>query len=210
VLDTPEEVAALPWVKAIRPAGAPYRAALSTDPTFVVWHVDVEFEQWEIPPDLKVRWQGKTENNNETWRKRPLIAGTDSGCRYSCGEVELAARLRRAGYQSSWVSEWSGYPHVDCWRPFCVKRSEIENDAPELWAFDHNLRTRAEKTGVDLGRRGGHPDVAAWKSRKDLVYIEYKGPGDSINEKQEAWARALLDQVRDRLPYLAVWGKFSA
>ena len=210
MFDQPGEVAELPWVKALRPVGAPYREPLSAGSEFAVWHVDVEFKQWPIPPELKARWRADAPNNTETWRKRPLAAGVDSGCKYSCGEVELAARLRKAGYNAMWVSEWSGYPHVDCWRKYCVKRSEIEGEAPELWASDHNVRARAEKNGIDLGVRGGHPDVVAWKSeRGDFVYLEYKGPGDKIKKKQEDWARAILGQVIDRLPYVVVKGMFS-
>jgi hypothetical protein len=46
--------------------------------------------------------------------------------------LELAARLKRAGYQSNWVSEWSTYEHVECWRSLCLKRTELEERAPEL------------------------------------------------------------------------------
>jgi hypothetical protein len=202
-------VAQLPWIKAIRPTKAPYQASSSGGSSAVVWHVEVEFQQWIIPPDLGVRWRENTPNNNETWRKRPLAVGNDSGCKYSCGEVELAARLQHAGYQARWISEWSGYPHVDCWKRFCVKRNELEHVAPELWAFDHNLRAKAERAGINLGRSGGHPDVAAWKSgQSELVFLEYKGPGDKINKKQEGWARVLEELSRDRVAYVVVKGVF--
>jgi hypothetical protein len=210
MIEDAEQVAQLPWVRAIRPMRAPYREPLSPNSTLVVWHVDVEFQEWTIPPELTARWREKEPNNNETWRKRPLVIGTDSGCKYSCGEVELAARLRRAGFSAQWVSEWSVYPHVDCWRKYCVKRNEIEDDAPELWAFDHNLRARSERKGGELGRSGGHPDIAAWKTGKqDFVFMEYKGPDDKMKKKQEEWARALLDETPDRVAYLAVRGIVS-
>lgn len=210
MIDDPEQVAHLPWVQAIHPVGSPYFARLSQHSDLHVWHVDVEFQNWPIPPELAKRWRESAANIRETWRKRPLAVGEASGCTYSCGEVEIAARLRKAGYQSQWISEWSGYPHVDCWKKFCVKRSEIKDGVPELWAFDHNVRMKCESRDVEIGKRGGHPDVAAWKiGDRDFVFIEYKGPGDKINKKQDLWARAVLAQNPHRLAYVAVKGTFS-
>lgn len=209
MFDSPENVASLPWVKAIRPVGSPYRARLSEHSALEAWHVNVQFREWPIPPELAKRWKDKVPNNNETWRKRPLAVGESSRCSYSCGEVELVARLRKAGYHAQWMSEWSGYPHVACWGAFCVKRSELEEREPQLWANDHNLRMRAEARDMDLGKRGGHPDVVAWRTGdRDFVFIEYKGPGDEINRKQDLWAQAVLAQVPDRLPYIVAKGAF--
>ena len=166
----------------------------------------MELAQWPIPADLETRWKEDKPNNNETWRKRPLLRGNDSDCTYSCGEVEIAARLRKAGYQSRWVSEWSSYQHVPCWRPFCVKRRELEELEPELWAADHNLRMWSQSRQEILGKTGGHPDVAAWHTPDDIVYVEYKGPGDKVNKKQDAWAQEVIAQNPARFCYLAAYG----
>lgn len=107
---TAEEISALPVVRALRPVGKPYLARLSEHSDLKVWHADVQFEEWAIPPTLASRWSNKEANVAETWQKRPLAVGADSGCIYSCGEVEIAARLRNAGFESYWMSEWSGFP----------------------------------------------------------------------------------------------------
>ena len=76
-----------------------------------------------------------------------------------------------------------------------------------IWECDQELRKNAAQIEIDLGKRGGHPDVAAWQlGNKDLIYFEYKGPGDSIGPKQEKWIRAILNQAQGQLPYLIVNG----
>ncbi len=202
---TASEIVRLPWVQALRPQGEPYLSRLSAHSEFVAWHIDIPLETWPIPSDMAVRWAENRFNNNETWRKRPLVRGADSGCPYSCGEVEIAARLRKAGFQSRWVSEWGSYEHVPCWQSYCVKRRELEDTEPELWAADHSLRVKAQSRQDVLGKTGGHPDVAAWHSQKDIVYVEYKGPGDKVNKKQDAWAQEIIAQNPERFCYLAAY-----
>jgi hypothetical protein len=204
------DVLSTPWVQALRPRGQPYLGRLSKHSDLEVWHVDVEFRLWPIPAERESRWKDDKFNNNETWRKRPLLVGEDSGCRpFSCGEVELAARLRHADLNAKWVSEWSTYQHVDCWHQYCVKRSELEDDEPELWAADNNLRMKSGNRADQLKKRGGHPDVAAWRSQADIVYVEYKGPNDSVSQKQDLWAQELLRQHPSRFCYVAAYGRIT-
>lgn len=174
-----------------------------------VWHVDVEFAEWVPPADLVSRWANEKVNANETWPKRPLAVGTDSSCTYSCGEVEIAARLRNAGMLAYWVSEWSGFPHVTAWQDYCVKRTELRERAPDVWDFDQELRADPRNEFHALGKQGGHPDVAA-VTADGHFYIEYKGPGDSIKPKQSGWATAVIEREQPRLVYLAVRGSFRA
>ena len=204
---TADEVSALPIVRALRPIATPHLTSLSGHSDLVVWHVDVEFEEWAIPPALAARWSDKESSVADTWQKRPLAAGIDSGCIYSCGEVEIAARLRNAGFESYWISEWSGFPHVEAWEPFCIKRSEFSARAPDLWQYDQDLRTDPRNASRGLGRSGGHPDVAC-VTPEGNVYLEYKGPGDSIKPKQNSWATAVVEREHPRLSYLAVRGLF--
>lgn len=200
-------IAELPWVKALRPTGEPYIARLSDHSDLMVWHVDVEFRQWVIPEEQSERWLDSRTNAEETWRKRPLVLGEDSRCEYSCGEVELAARLRTAGYQAFWISEWSGFSHVRCWEPFCVKRSELAVRAPAVCARNERLRAEAAEIGIVLGRSGGHPDIAALREGSSrIVYMEYKGPRDSIKSKQNAWAEAIIACESPETAYVAVKG----
>src|SRR5688572_55933 len=90
---TADEVLALPWVQALRPSGHAYLSRLSEYSDLEVWHVPVLFREWAIPLNLVKRWTDKKTNSNETWNKRPLAVGEASACEYSCGEVELTARL---------------------------------------------------------------------------------------------------------------------
>jgi hypothetical protein len=202
-------VVELPWVKALEPAGDPFLAPLVPGMPLEVWHVPVRFAAWDPPAALSAAWQAdKKRFVAETWQKAPLVQGGHSGCSYSCGEVELAARLRSVGYYAMWISEWSGFPHVDCWKEFCVKRSEFQARSQELWEADQTLRAAAYAVGIDLGSRGGHPDVGATRSGERSIYVEYKGPGDKIKPKQYDWAHA-LHQDETELRYVAAYGKLG-
>ena len=198
-----------PWVQALEPAGDPFVAPLIPGMPLEVWHVPVAFVPWTAPATLSEAWRSnKKQFVAETWQKAPLVQGLHSGCAYSCGEVELAARLRSKEFDAVWISEWSGFPHVDCWREFCIKRSEFQARSPILWKEDQALRSEASKSGINLGARGGHPDVGAARPGERPVYIEYKGPGDKIKPKQYDWALALQQNERD-LRYVAAYGKLS-
>lgn len=197
----------LPILDAIRPFRAPYLSVLSGHSDLKVWHADVQFEEFIPTDDLAKRWSDRAANVAETWQKRPLALGNDSGCIYSCGEVELVGRLRNSGLQAFWISEWAGFPHVPMWEPFCIKRNEFRSRAPELWQYEQDLRAFALQHGWDLGKAGGHPDVVC-RTDDGPVYIEYKGPGDSIKPKQNQWAAAAIAREPSRLLYFAVRGHF--
>lgn len=204
---TPEYVASLPVVAALQPVRLPYLARLSEHSGLMVWHVDVEFDEWVIPVDLQERWADKHRNAAETWSKRPLAVGVDSGAQYSCGEIEIVARLRQAGFESYWVSEWSGFSHLESWQPFCVKRNEFSERAPRFWRYDQEIRTQGGGESRGLGSAGGHPDVGAI-TPDGFFFLEYKGPNDSIKAKQNSWAAAVIEREAPRLAYVAVRGSF--
>lgn len=206
---TADEVSTERWVQALRPVSPPYLAQLSSHSSIRAWHVNVEFEEWTPSSEWVARWADKNTYVAETWQKRPLAVGIDSAQVYSCGEVEIVARLRGAGMEAYWISEWSGFEHVPFWRAYCVKRSELRERLPSVFEFDQELRSSGGQ-GPALGARGGHPDIVAWNTdaNGDPIYLEYKGPNDSINAKQNAWAQALNERVRDRLAYAVVRGAF--
>lgn len=194
-----------PLIRALRPVARPYLANLSDHSDLMVWHIDVAFDAFEIPDELIVRWSDKETFVSETWQKSPLVVGMDSKLRYSCGEVELVARLRGAGYEAYWISEWSGFPHVAVWKEFCIKRSEFKERAPSLWEYDRDLRDRSDSK---LGSSGGHPDIAC-VTPAGPVYFEYKGPGDSIKPKQNMWATAITQRRPGELAYMVVRGSVA-
>jgi hypothetical protein len=193
------------WVDAIRPTRPPYLRRLSNHSDLVTWHAEVTFDSYAVTPEEAARWKVPDADARETWRKRPLVIGRDSGCVYSCGEVELAARFRTAGYEAFWITEWSGFPHWPAWQPFCVKRSELRARLPHVWEHDRALRERFPD--LALGKGGGHPDIVAWQpGSQDLFFAEYKGPGDSLKPKQNSWARALTE-LDGRSRYVAAIGQ---
>ena len=203
------ETSPAPWIAVLRPLSPPFLERLSSHSDLVTWHADVEFLAFRETHAQQARWANDDRDAAETWHKRPLLVGADSGCEYSCGEVEIAARFRAAGYEAYWVSEWSGFPHVQAWRPFCVKRSELRERLPAVWEYDQSLRARCPELG--LGASGGHPDVVAWRPEsREFVYAEYKGPGDSMKPKQNAWAQALMRRERARPCFIAVKGRVSS
>ena len=90
-----------------------------------------------------------------------------------------------------------------------MKRSELKERLSNVWAFDQRLRAAAGQRGVSLGRSGGHPDIVAWEpGGSEYVFLEYKGPGDSIKRKQNHWAQTLLDMTAPPITYVAVRGRF--
>ncbi|GLC27764.1 VRR-NUC domain-containing protein [Roseisolibacter agri] len=194
------------WLDVLEPLSVPYRSHLSQGSDLLTWHLEAQFRAFHVTADWQARWEHAAAAAADTWNKRPLLAGTDSGCPYSCGEVELVARFRTAGYTAYWISEWSGFPHVPSWQPFCIKRSELRERLPNVWEHDRALRSRFPD--LDLGPSGGHPDVVAWRpGATEFRFVEYKGPGDSIRPKQAAWATALLRIAEDDASYAVVIGR---
>jgi hypothetical protein len=176
---TPEQIFKLPHVQALRPARLPHLERPSEHSELSVWHIHVRFTEYALTAQLQRRWSDERFNTAETWRKRPLAKGEDSGCAFSCGEVELAARLRNAGFEAYWISEWSGFSYVEMWKPFCAKRSDFKERAPALWSYDHALLTASAATSALLGISGGHPDVAAITPNGPF-FIEYTAQGRAV------------------------------
>lgn len=192
------------WVHVLRSDSEPYCDMLSVHTALVAWHLDLRFERYVPTPEEQARWADSHSKSSETWNKL-LLVGRESGCRYSCGELEIAARLRATGYQAFWISEWSGFQHVPEWKPFCLTRKELRERLPKVWEFDKSLREQFPQ--LRLGTSGGHPDVVAWlPGSETFVFVEYKGPGDSINEKQAAFATALHLADPDTHRYAVVRG----
>ena len=176
---------------------------------FKVLHASVRFQEFPISDALRARWKDEDTNARETWRKRPLLISEDSNCTYSCGEVELAIRFNKAGFRAKWVSEWSGFPYVPMWEKYFTKRSDLKTREPDIFQFDFNLRNFSLNRGVDLGRSGGHPDVAVLDPNLGWCFIEYKGPGDTIKPKQIHWAEALAAKYPDQVRYLMIKSAFG-
>ncbi len=193
------------WVNALKPNEPPRMDRLSEHSELKVWHTRLVFDRYEPSASENARWAQKSVRDAQTWGKSPLLIGRESGCGYSCGEIEIAARLRKAGYDAYWISEWSAFPHVRDWEPWCVKRTELRGRLPSVWEFDRRLRNQFQDLALD--QQGGHPDVVAWSaSRDELFYVEYKGPSDRMKPKQNRWAQALSRLDPDVHRYVAARG----
>jgi hypothetical protein len=174
------------WIDLLAVSGSITYKQISKDLDLKVIHFSIDFNLYESTLEQKNRWSKKEFNAAETWRKRPLFKSIDQNIPYSCGEIEIAATLQHAGLDSVWVSEWSGFPYVPSWKRYHVKRSELKQRRLSIWSFDEDLRKFGHSE--NLGKRGGHPDIALFDKNLNHCFIEYKGPGDKINAKQILWA----------------------
>jgi hypothetical protein len=198
----PDELA---WiVRALKPVRGPEQAFLAggTDPA---WTMSVEFEAFLPSGDLALRWQNRDLMKADSFGGKTPVVGRDSGCEYSCGEVELAARLCKVAGRNHafWVSEWATYEVPSCWQKYFLKRSQLRERIEWLAKKDKSIRNKA-----GLGS-GGHPDIAAWRTGQEVVYIEYKGPEDTLkaDSSQHRWGRAALEMG---YPFLVVKGIVTA
>jgi hypothetical protein len=115
----------------------------------------------------------------------------------SVGEVEIAWRLRRAGYKAYWV--------------------DLVGAAPPIWRGSwtcglYELPVWLQQLCSRVGKRGW-PDVVAWKeATKEVRFVEYKGLKDAINKNQDIWFRtALKSAAIDRNSYVvAGWNPDQA
>jgi len=134
--------------------------------------VDLAFTRWKPPPgEPKLPWR-------VTYGKAPII-GADGGRGFA--EIELVRRLRVASWRAWWVDSFGQAP-PDMTEWLLDPRSF----PPSLRHFDETLG--AEPKGA------GRPDIFAWRgdSLADAVFVEYKGPGDTLGPGQGTWFRAAL------------------
>jgi hypothetical protein len=164
------------WLNALQPAAQPKLLALSPAANAKVWHVPVQFVPWQQPegePPL---------SRKDTYGFKAQIVGSDNA--RVVGEIELALRLRKAGYRAYWIDTFGSAP--DFWRKYIAKPDQLPAWLSRIF---NEIRARGGK------RIGGAPDVVAWKDANEQAYfIEYKGPKDKIRIGQEAWLE-IADQL---------------
>jgi hypothetical protein len=131
----------------------------------------VEFRRW---PGPKLTWQ-------ENYGKPQIVASVG---KWTCPEVEVVARLRKAGWNAGWIDTYGQAPTA--WRPSIIMPAELP---PKL--RDHFMAVdRAVEQLRTTG--GGRWDIFAWR-KADLLILELKGSGDQIRPKQVAWLSAALN-----------------
>src|SRR5262249_39434081 len=84
-----------------------------------------------------------------------------------------------------WFSEYNPASVPSIWRPWV---RSLSGETPSWLAkLDMSVRKRASS------RRGGMPDVVAWSEDEPLgsaIFVECKGPRESVGEAQEDWVWA--------------------
>jgi hypothetical protein len=161
------------WLADLRPVAEPALKPLARDSPLLAWHVTVAFRRWiPAPGSPKPGWA-------ETYGKTQIVSGTA----WSVAEIELARRLREAGWQAGWMDTFGSAPRV--WREWLVAQSDLPK----------SVRDALEDIGSALGTAdAGWPDLVAWRGSRlgASVFVEYKGPSDRIRAGQAAWYRAAL------------------
>jgi hypothetical protein len=171
----------LAWVSAIAPVSEPYVDQLSKYSVAEAWHVAVNFEP--LPP---ASVSAKKLTRKETYGWKPQLQSGHPHLSRSVGEVELAQRLRSAGYKAYWIDNFGGAPSV--WRVWASGIRQLPT-----WMQELDRKVRQHRL-MDSYGTGGLPDVVAWNPSGDEVhFIKYKGPKDKVGESQDAWFRSALD-----------------
>ena len=115
---------------------------------------------------------------------------------WTVAEIELTRRLRDAG----WVDTFGSAPKE--WAEWLVKPNSFPS------ALEHFVNEIKHATG----RKGGKPDIVAWRgnSLAQAVFIEYKGPRDTIKQGQVEWLQAALRAGMSLEQYaIARWPKVT-
>jgi hypothetical protein len=160
-----DAVPAADWFPALHPRGPIGHRVIA--PGVQVPLVTLGFRPWPGPPlDMA-----------EDCNKRGGRVTGDAG-ELSCPEVEIVKRLRRAGWDACWVSAF--------------RCGERRWGVYRMGPADLPPRIRDLEARVGVGD-SGRPDVVAWTDQR-VLYLESKGPNDSLKPGQLAWMKRLLDR----------------
>lgn len=168
------------WVAAIgatslgrEPVAAAGRKTPAPGPPTRVEFIQLPFRRWDGPIGEWAEHFGKGAGQVYSLGGKP---------KRSCNEVEVAKRLRRVRDHAFWFSQYNPAAVPKLWGPWV---RSLGGEAPKwLTALDSRIRARISS------RRGGMPDVVAWNDCDPLrsaLFVECKGPGESIGEAQEDW-----------------------
>lgn len=190
------------WIQLLGAATPPYLDRLSEHSDFQAWHVDLSLNPWTAAPGGKL-------TREESYGWKPQLIPSDprlaAGLGRSVGEVELACRLRAAGYEAAaWTDGFGSAPEVwNRWirRPLALPASIRRIDE----------QVRAGNPDLLRDTTAAWPDVVAYRDTAsvsdavkaaaagDLVFAEYKGPSlanarksDTISETQDLWVRTAI------------------
>ena len=161
------------WLSIICPLPSCQLEPLTPGSDQLAWHATLTFMKWspipnELPPNRTERY-GKT-----------LVTGGDG--KRSVVEIELTRRLREAGWQAGWIDSFGQAPKV--WAEWIIRPGSFPSALGDFITEVDRLTSR----------KSGKPDIMAWQddSIAKVVFIECKGPGDKIHQRQEQWLKAAL------------------
>jgi hypothetical protein len=117
-----------------------------------------------------------------------VVANEDG--RLSFAEIEIAKRLRAAGWQAGWLDAFGRAPET--WKPWIINTDDLPEATRARFVAIHDMI--AEQNG----RPGssGRPDIVAWQGDR-TAFIELKGPRDRLSKEQARWGAAALAQDPD-------------
>lgn len=177
------------------------RALACDDPRREVQGFDVRGGEWTIHPAFR-GYLDPPPAKQYCFGKQGSCLRDRQG-RMSCAEIEIARRLRSAGWMAGWISPYSGDPPAR-WRRWTWTIADAVTHVPdEFGAFRDWLANRA--------RAGGTPDVIAINGR-DLVTIECKrhGSTDKARTTQVAWAKDVRRALGPDHFLVAEWYRLPA
>jgi hypothetical protein len=152
------------------------RPAIAAAP--LVLHFEIPYRQWDGP---KLPWA------EDFGKGRGQVYSRDgSEPVRSCGEIEVAKRLRRVRQHAVWISCYRPGQIPAIWRPW----ARAPEEGPDwLRSLDQGVRQFIRVP------KGGIPDVVAWNDDDPLasaLLVECKGPTESFKEGQQDWVSAAL------------------
>ena len=114
---------------------------------------------------------------SSTYTSKPLVKSVTGADVF--GELAILDALRKDGWDGAWVDTfhgkkfWNQMPHVST--PVALPPA-----AADLY--------RAI-VAANNGKASGFFDVFAWRE-KEVLFVEYKGPGDGSNKNETTWIAA--------------------
>jgi hypothetical protein len=174
--------------------GECYLGPMKRGSDVVCWHAVLKFMRWNPPPPRNERYGKTTITLNQisiaSWNQPWVVA-----------ELLLAQRMRDAGWEAGWVDAYGQAPRD--WADWIVTLRSLPSPLREQYeaitaAANEACRKTSKTDGNNKAHYRGRPDIIAWRGKApsvtDAVFIEYKGPRDTVKPEQIEWFRAAIKE----------------